>query len=49
MYLWGFCALSFFELGKKSKVTFMVKTGFSNRDCLIWPHFAYFMRTLPVY
>lgn len=46
LYLWNF---SFFELGKKSKVTFMVKIVFSNYECLIWPLISYFMRTLPVY
>lgn len=42
LYLWSFCAVSFFELGKKSKVTFMVIIVFSNHEYLIWPLTGYF-------
>lgn len=37
VYLQSFCALSFLELGKRSKETFMVKILFSNQEYLIWP------------
>ena len=49
LYLWSISVLNLIELGKRSKVTFMVKISFSNHEYVFWPVQLVTLRTFPVY